>query len=93
MPSRHYKAMEDLTNQGVESKMESPCRGLGLSADIVDGPKSITHGVKIPQYPTDPADIERGSTLSISQGLEIFSYKGSGDQYFSPCRLHTFAVN
>ena len=69
------------------------CRGLGLSADMVDEAKSTTCGVKIRKYLTDPADTGRLNTLSISQGLGIFSCKGPGDKYFSPCRLHTFAIN
>lgn len=67
--------------------------GLGLSADTADEPKSIAHGMKILKYLTYPADIERINTVSISQGLGIFFYNGPGDQYFSPCRLYTFAVN
>ena len=73
--------------------MEGLCRGLGLSVDVVNEAKSTAQGVKIPKYLTDPADIERIHTLSINQGLGIFSYKGLVHKYFSPCRLHTFAVN
>lgn len=93
-PSWHYKATGDLISWGVECKIGEgrPSRELGLSADMIDEAKSTTCGVKILKYLTDPADTGRLNTLSISQGLGIFSCKGPGDKYFSLCRL-CFAVN